>query len=253
MYQVSYRYQMCEHRKIIIIYYCILIGVVTALFISSAGIINSGDIKVKVNFNGLDIATIIFLFMLSRYSFSGSFGMMLQNGVSRISLFKSSLLTILSLSFLMAVIDKLIYTAINLFASISGGSLWVSCLFDELYPSLQSTSPTMVIISFIFSFFLYMTFMAGGMFIAVWFYRIGKSAKIAICVGIPVILFIILPIVEINFTGGIITSAFWNMIDFMYGSSAVKPMHSFITGLLLFLLFSGISWLLLRKAVVQNN
>lgn len=252
MNSAAYRYQIWEHKKSIIIYYCIVICVVIALLISAYGTMNNASHD-AVNFNGLDISTIIFLLILSRFTFKSSFGMMLQNGISRLSLFKSRIVTMLSIAFLMAIIDNVLLNITNLFASASKGSLAIYSLFDELYSSFQGSPIIVVLLRLMFCFFQYFTFMTTGMFLAVLFYRIGRSAKIAICGGGAVLLFIILPLIDLNFTKGMIASASWKLLDFMYGVSAVNPLHSFITGILLFIILSAASWLLLRKAVVQDN
>lgn len=253
MNSAAYRYQIWEHKKSIINYYCVVICLVIALLISALGIMNNDNSHGAVNFNGLDISTMIFLLILSRFTFKSSFGMMLQNGISRLSLFKSRIITMLSISFLMAVIDNVLLSTTNLFSSAFKGSIAIYSLFDELYSSFQGIPIIMVLLKFMFCFFQYFTFMAGGMFLAILFYRIGRAAKIAICGGVAVLLFIILPLIDLNFTNGMITSALWNLLDFMYGASAVNPLHSYITGILLIIILSAASWLLLRRAVVQDN
>jgi hypothetical protein len=249
--KASYNYQMADQKKSISIYYFIIVCILIALFVLTSVTINSGSV-VNANFNGLDLATVIFLFVCGLCGFKECFLMLAQNGVSRKTLFVSRLLTTVSIAFVMAVIDKILFIVFKeLF-------LWQSetpytSLYELIYPAKAAEMNVLNLhtASFIFDFCLYLCIMAAGYLITILFYRLNNAGKVAVGAGVPVGFFIVLPIIDRIAANGKIGTAIFKFIDFSFGFSEGIPVHAYITCIISFAVLSILSWMLIRKAAVK--
>jgi hypothetical protein len=81
----------------------------------------------------------------------------------------------------------------------------------------------------------------------------GKGAKIAVSVGVPVGLFIGLPVVDGIVSQGAIGRGFGRFIIYAFGfSNGANSYYGTITLILICAIFSGLSWLLVRRAVMKD-
>ena len=79
--KVSVKYQLDEYKRPVIIFYIIVLLVCT---VSLAAIMPADDsAAVKGRFGGMEIATIIFLFIAGMNSFRDAFRLFMQNSISR--------------------------------------------------------------------------------------------------------------------------------------------------------------------------
>lgn len=86
--KAAYRYQVTDNIKAILTYY-ITLNVVYLLAISGVAVVvsyNNGT-PVSGQFSGFEMSSIIFLFITGLCYFKDTFGMLLQNGISRKTLF----------------------------------------------------------------------------------------------------------------------------------------------------------------------
>lgn len=251
---VSYRYQLSLQTKAIAVYYFILLCVNILVISSSMIAVSVSDGDVYGSIVGLEFSTIIFLFVAGCSSFKEEFGMLMQNGVSRRSLFTGRLLTSLTVAFAMTLIDKLIYL---FFKFVLSSLKWLafSSFFDMIYyadKDVNITSFKIQIISFLFHFSFYLFSTALGYLTTVIFYRMGKSGKLAFSVGLPVGFLVLLPMLDSTVTKGKIFSTIFKAIDKGFGITASQPLFAVITCCLAFVVLSIFSWLIIKKAYVKD-
>ncbi len=249
-YQNSLKYQIRGFWKPVITFYIVIILVL--VFGLTSAIILSGD-GVRSSINGLEFSTAIFIFVMGLNSFKEDLFMLLQNGVSRKTFFLSSIGSFLVLGFLMSVIDVVVSLVTKLVVSHMEQVQYIN-FFEMLYrgKTTRMSAISITLESFMLNLSMYLAAFLIGFFITISYYRMNKPMKVIISVGVPVSVFIVLPIVDGIFHNKIV-SAIGRASDFAIGASAQKPLHAIVTLLITFLVFSGLSWLLMRKVSVQNN
>ncbi len=247
----SFQYQLTDHLKSILFYYIIIICVFSVIICTTFVTVSS-----NVSFNGLEVATLVFLFVSGLCAFRENFLMLEQNSVSRKVIFYSRILTAVTICLIMAIIDKILLTIFAAVAMSSGDSIVVVSLFDLIYGANGGvvSSVGMQLIGFLFNFCFYITVFAFGYFITVLFYRLNKPGKVAVGVGVPVFLCIVLPILNSTLADGKIGRAYVKFVEFSMGLSAAgpaNPAHAITSWLVYAAVFGLFSWLLLRRAVVK--
>lgn len=255
--KASYRYQISDHVKPVILYYFILICVYAVLFLTiTVKDYQANSAYADGNFNGIELATAIFLFIIGMCSFKESFGMMMQNGISRRTIFISRTLTILSVASVLAFIDQILSLIFGTISKLSNVSvLNYKSIFEMLYVKNAADIGIFQksILSYLFAFLLYLSIVATGYVISLMFYRMNKAGKIIVGVGAPNLLFGILPLLDTVLTGGRIYAVLGKFLYFSLGITDHQPINALITFSLAFLLFSGIGWLLIRRAQVRTS
>lgn len=246
--KAAYKYQLAERKKSLIIFYIVIviltvfIGVMSVSFSSEGGMVS-----------GMESASAVFLFVLGLCTFKEPFFMLLQNGVSRKSFFKSQIFVAITIVFIMAVIDKVLFGVEKAFASLSHGGYTYLSLYEQIYNMGMSFENTfsLHIKMFIFYFLLYLTVFALGFLITLILYRLPKYGKIAVGAGVPIGLFIILPILDNFLFDSRISHALGRFFDFALGLTSLNPYAAMISFALLYLILSLVSWFLIKKAFLK--
>lgn len=253
--KASYKYQLADHKKSVIIYYFVLISLIIFLFgsLAVAVVYEDGTISGSA-VNGLDMATAIFLFVTGLCSFKESFGMLIQNGVSRKNIYLGRLFATITLAFGMAIIDTVIVMIFKFIGTLSKDNFYCSTLYEQFYRlhANQLSSFQIHVVGFIFDFLLYLTCIALGYLITNIFYRVNATGKVLLGAGVPVVLFVIYPIFDATVMNGKISMAMVKGLDFAFGLSKQQPSHMFITSIIAFIAFSVLSYLFVRKANIKE-
>lgn len=168
--------------KAIGIYYISLIAVLMVLF--SIGVISDEHNSIS----GLEVSTMIFIFVCGLNSFKESFYFTQSNNISRKTFLKGTLLTSLSIGILMAIIDFIINRIMNLFMPSPS-------LYDMGYTTLrnlnnlglhsqwvQSNSILTIINTILLAFVIYCFAYILGLVINMIYFRADTIMKIAISV-----------------------------------------------------------------------
>ena len=258
----SIKYQLNEMKRPVITFYfvmlCILIfgftvsGAKFVITSSSGGV--ASTTTTGSGFSGLELATIIFLFVCGLNSFKEFFRMFIQNGISRKTMFVTRIITIITLCTGMAVIDKIILL-IGKFVASRSGRISFTGLFEYIYGARTAhiSSAQMHAESFLFNLCLYLAVITIGYFITIGFYRMNKIAKISVAIGVPMVLLNGLPLVDAVLLKGVIGRTFINTFLFAFGfKNGANPYYGMVSCLVIFALFAGLSWLIMRKAVVKD-
>jgi hypothetical protein len=139
-------------------------------------------------------------------------------------------------------------------------SLEFSGLMQIGYPEYFSNQSLLILTltNLVFKFVLYTMAIAIGYFITVAFYRMSKKIKTIVSVGIPVTLFMLLPMLdELLYSAGIvdlhISSRIGNFMLAVTGSSSGNPWIACLFFFVIMTLMCALSWLLLRRATIKNR
>jgi hypothetical protein len=239
---VSFKYQFSEYKNPVIIYYLTFISLITFIFYLSSDKGNS-----STEFNGTGLATAIFLFVMGLNSFKESFLMFLQNSVSRKTVYAGRILSAIALSIGMAFMDQLLMLLGNLIIA-NNLRLEYRSMVETMYMRSYITPSQMYLEGFLFNMVFYLAAFTFGYFITIAYYRMNKALKIIVSVGVPAGYFILLPIIDYKIFNGKIFKAIGEFLMFALGS----PYYAMTTFFILFLIFSNLSWIMLRKAVDKN-
>lgn len=241
----TYRYQLKDHKYPILVYYlvivCLLLVMGGALMVTSPDPSNSG----LVSTGGFEFATIIFLFIVGLCTFKETFLLMVQNSVSRKTMFVGKLATMLTVALLMSLLDTILRLCTNLLL-LRGD---VSSLYEQFFHSNGQVSTVQLYFG---NYFLEvcaaLAAMAVGYFITIMFYRLERTGKVIVGAGVPVALLIVLPLIDAELLGARISNALLSILQFVFSSSA----HLIGASLITFAVFTVLSYLLMSRASVRD-
>lgn len=252
--KASYSYQMNDAKKSLIIFYSILVGISVLGFILLAAFFRDGSTVFLSGTasGGNNQASLLFLFILGLCSHKENFTMLIQNGLSRKSVIAGRILTNLSLAAIVAFADMIMLLLEGWAMSAYGGRA-VPLLGQVFEGSVNGMNPFLLWgLSLIMEFLLAFMAANAGYFLTSLFYRLPKSGRVAVGAGAPILLLIVFPIADAALFKGRITLALARFVDFALGISSGKPLHAFVTFLLLSALLSLICWLTVRRAPVKE-
>ncbi len=238
-------YRIYDNRKALIIFYIAIVSILLLVYVPSM-ITNTKNHSSSGRVEGMEMASIIFLFVLGLNSFKESFRMFMQNGMSRRTILKSFLFSAVIISFSMAVIDRIINIVFRvLFASL--GSINYISLFQRV-PGIPSKGLLFFLSTILLSFFAYAAAMMLGYFITTMYYRMNKSLKLIVSIGVPGFLFMLLPIIDYSLFKGAIFSGMKRVLTFSFGNFLMI----IVSCIVLYAVFAALSWLLVKKVVVKE-
>lgn len=242
--QTAVKYRIWDSKRPLMIYYGIIYAILALVVITTITVSNA-----SISIGGIEFSSMIFIFIFGLNSFKETFRMFLQNGLSRMTLFKSFALGIIPIVALMAAVDSI-------------NSLWVSLAinYDSMFSQFYSPryagaagNAVQYIEGFLWYLFAYAMVAMLGLFITTLYYRMDKIQKLVVSIGTPVLFIFVLPMVDANFTNGAIYKGIAEFFAFAWGyTNGFNPYYSMITCAVFFALFGGFAYLLMRKAVVHN-
>lgn len=246
--KLSAKYQLNEMRKAIIIFY----GALLAVHIIFGGVSFSyqGRYGMVVNSNGMDMVSAIFLFVMGLCAFKENFGMLLQNGFSRRSVFWGRMASFGLVAAGMMLLDQLLMLLLNgMGRLLIPGGYTVSPLSAMLY---GRTGVQGVLVSMAFALGVYLCVLALGYCISLMFYRLPTAGKVAVGVGAPVLLTMVLPTVDLLLFDGRISAAIGTFFAYAMGLPQNQPWLGVLSLLVLAAVLCGLAWLMLRRATVKK-
>ncbi len=242
-YKATYLYKLATAKMPVSIYYIVILGLMLLTLILRMVLPNMDG-----SFTGLELSSIIFLFIFGLNSFKEDFHFSLQNGVSRRTQFLASMGIFATVSLIFTLIDRVIIASLSLY--VLGGEGYVG-FYDALY---QLNIGKISLPSLLFAFLLYFLAIAGGYFLTLLYYRMNRTLKVIFSVFVPVFLIIIFPILN-SFSGGeigrIIVQGFIQVMGIGIGGNSI-PALGMLTLLVGSAGFSGLSWLLMRRATIKG-
>ena len=241
----SFRLQLRDHIPAVIIYYIVLISM-ALLSLALIPFMTPND-NVHVTTNGVTSMTIIFAFICSLCAFKDSFFLNIQHSVSRRTQFIARLGTLGTVCAVLALGDEL-YTLLltglgHLFPKVFSGE----SLYRMIY-SYDGMSPKGQVFDIIFSFFSFLAVSSLGYLLTVLNYRLNKIGKVLFWAGTPIAVGLIASYISAHpSVAGIIISFLTGLIWALFSSLP----RMIISCTLLTVVFSGLTWLLMRRAGVK--
>ena len=244
-----YYYYFYENKKSLSIFYGVIVGIYL-LFIAT-----------YINFNressigGMEMSSIIFLFIVGLNSFKSNFHFGLTNGVSRKTLFLSFALTCISLGAFMAVVDMIITSVVSL---VVVPHTWYLEAYKEGYYRIASQLSFMDHVQIRTTQFLWYTLLNAmvamlGYCINLIYYRSNLIMKWIVSVIPFLFMFFVIPYVD-QITQGAFTKFIGDFISGFFGfaGQTANPWLAMLNFLLGFAVLSGLSYLLIRRAVIKQ-
>ncbi|NLO39340.1 MAG: hypothetical protein GX115_07720 [Ruminiclostridium sp.] len=251
--KAALKYQLHESKKAVLIYY--LQVVIIFLCIVALFYLVPGKNVLSGNINGFEVASMIFIFIAGLNSFRETFCLFIQNSISRRTMFISRMLSAAIMSVAMACIDRILMFFGKLLQPLNQ-SFSITSLFQMIYHNKAGYKTGSLLVLFselIFTAFLYFAAWMFGYFITISFYRLNKYGKIAISVGVPVSLFIVLPILDELVFNEAIGLFFGKLLSFAFGfSNKANPLIGMITLLLISGILAAFVWLMTRRVSVKD-
>lgn len=242
------RYQIYDYIRVIRIYYLFVIGLILLMLLGSAVLMNTGYFTL----GGLDFITCLSLFIVGLLSFKESFLMMLQNSISRKTMFISRLISMAAAGVFAALIDRAIIFAGGILNKMNE-NLLITGIYDtrfeerkQILSSLAFNTEALLI-----TMFLYFSISLFGYFISAAFYRMSKAVKSAVLIGFSSLI-ILLPMLDSSIFGRKIGLLLSKVIYFIMGGDKGSPYNLLISCILSMAVCSGLSWLIIRKAVEKR-
>lgn len=240
------RYLMRDMLTSVAWFYGIMLAIYIIGYIAIAVAGANGSI------NGMEFASIIFLFVLGLNSFRENFGMLLQNGVSRKTMFVCRMLTFGAVALVMTAANLVLSAIVSLLPL--GGTTIQFSLFGTAYffGSSGVAGVAGVLLNLLFNFALMLMVLTLGYCITTLFYRLSPIGKAIVATSVPIGLTIVLPLVDKYFFGNNISRALGRFAAFALGLNGGRPWMPAVTFLVSSAVFAFFGWLLTRRAMVKR-
>ncbi len=237
----AWKYQICGMKWPLIIYYAVIAALLTLMGVSlSLADRNQGSIIV----GGLDMASVIFIFIVGLNSFRTTFHMLSANNVSRKTMFVSFLTVIAAVAAGMAVID-------SLYALIMSGIGNYQSAFIQMYGLASAEIAARTVTGFAWMLCCYLAAGMAGYLISALYYRMSKPVKLLVSIGVPVLVLFGLPALDFSLFGRTMLKAVSTFIGWASGLASGDPHMGMISSGVLFALLGCLSYLALRRAPVR--
>ena len=240
------KYNLYEFKKAVMKFYLIffliiLVMVPLSIFIKRTQI----DLNIViVRLNGLELASMIFLFVAGLNSFKEDFLFFSANGISRKTQFYGFVASTIPVVLIMSVID-------TVYGTILGVLLDYNSVFTMAYSQYDANVVIMKLATVVWLALLYLMVLMIGYFITVLYFRMSKGWKIGVSIAVPMLFLYILPIMDEMLFSSRITNAMTKAFDTFMGNGH-NPYIAMLTFLVVTLIFAALSYSLIRKAEVRE-
>lgn len=237
-------YRMIDIKKSIILFYGIMaLSFILVILLNTFTTETSG-----VHVNGMEFCTFIFLFVWGLNSFRQPFMVLLQNGISRKTMFTSYMIIMTIVAGGMAFFESIIYFVFH------ANNLYLSA-FMQIYDGISLNVFSEILLTFVWSFSLYLAAAMFGYFVTTLYYLMNLTAKLIVSIGIPALILVILPILDEYVCAGAIFQFIGKAISYVVGTygDSYHPFNCILSGLLVALVFAGISYVMVKKVVVKRK
>lgn len=233
--------------KAAIIYYFIFICVIIGLIAVSDG---------RSTLSGIEVSTVIFIFVCGLNSFKSNFYFAKSNGVSRKTFIKGLLISSVPIALVMSIIDIIINRINNIFIKnptfydmAYGNSVgYISKIYDGSW--VQSNSPNTIFNTILFQFSLCLLAYVIGIVINMIYYRANKYVKVLVS-AIPVALIILKG--NLSMRNPSLTLRINEFTNYIFGFNPSNVFACITTFLVFTVVLSAIAFLLIRKATIKER
>lgn len=235
------RYQAIGTFHAMGVFYLIFVGLIGLLMFLFTRVVGITD-AVDISFTGTLPIAAVFLFVAALVSTREDMSYLLQNGVSRKTMFTSTLLVALGTAAVMAILDIAFTLLVGKFF-FSYGIRIISDVYPNLPNLTIATSPLYFLYNLLELFGAYI----GGIFLSMLFYRLNKAGKWLVPIGFFALI-LLLGIADMAWMAGVLAN-FFKRID-AWVMSGILNFSAMSILRLAFLI--GASWLLIRRAPIRT-
>lgn len=193
--------------------------------------------------NGLEIVTIIFLFVYGLNTFKSQFKFLSQNSVSRKTVVISFMVSSIFVC-IMAFIDVILCSIMSL--SIDKYTSLFNLIFGTIYTGY---SFTYFVVNFVYFATFYMAVIMFGHFISSLYFKMNTPLKVIVSVGMFLVFNFFWIVMNLKPVGKVvdIIITMWG-----YNSSCMNPWMSSLMNMFVFLIFGGLSYLCIKNVKVRE-
>lgn len=236
----SWKYQLDGMKWPLIIFYTVIAALLILMGVSMSIAIREGN---QFTVGGLEMASVVFIFICGLNSFKAAFHMLSANGVSRKTMFVSFLAVLGTVAAGMAVIDSTISLLMRSVGEYHPG-------FMQMY-GIESYSTSAVLTGVLWMFCTNMAAGMAGYLLTTLYYRMNKPVKLLVSIGVPVLLLFVWPIADWALFRGAVSIALTRFTGWAFGFMDGNPFRGIVTNVLLVLIFVALSFAALRRAPVK--
>lgn len=239
------KYNISEMKNSILIFYTVILMIFILFTISVSGMSERNS---HSSLSGIEIASAIFLFVVGISFFKQNFLFLSTNGVTRKIQFKGFIISSLIISLIMAAIDTVYGNAIPEFENYKP-------LFRQVYSGFVKTESKLaaIFIGFVCTATLYLLMTVFGYFIRTLYYRMSRTLKIVVSVGVPALYSVILPVLDFKLTRGKISMSimqFFCTVSGLNGQS--NPYVTILFDIACTVILLCLAYLLVRRAPLKE-
>ncbi len=243
----AWKYQMDGMKWPLIIFYIVIAALLILMGVSMSIAVREGN---QFNVGGMEMASVVFIFVCGLNSFRSTFHMLSANGVSRKTMFVSFVAVLGAVAAGMAVIDSTVSVVMRGIGSYGPGIGNYEPGFMQMY-GIESYSTASVLTGLLWMFCCNLAAGMGGYLITTLFYRMNKPVKLLISIGVPVLLLFVWPMADLVLFGGAVSTAFFQLVGWAFGFMDGNPFMGIVSNVLLALIFTALSFIALRRVPLK--
>lgn len=236
----AFKYKLNSVKWAVVIFYIALYALYIFQILSK---LLSGRIGFQIS--GIELASVIFLFVVGLNSFRSDFHLFTANGISRRTMFVSFIAMTVVLSIGMAAIDTINSIILSQIIEYQPIVLrFFAVRYNGLGFALYSEGFLWMVFSYIASLML-------GFLITTAYYRMNKPLKMILSIGVPVFFIFILPVIDEQLFSGEISRAIINCVTFCLGIKSHSPYVAMASYIVFAIILGILGYLLMRRATVK--
>ncbi|OGO76853.1 MAG: hypothetical protein A2Y23_08160 [Clostridiales bacterium GWB2_37_7] len=229
------KYLFHDFKKAMMIFYAIIFSIAIILVFLNLKLV-SQEIS-RARFGGFGFTVFIFLFVSGLNCFKTSFRFMQANNISRKRFYYANIITLVTISAFMALIDTTMTNVIKLM-------LPYNSLLEQLYKNDFFFS------NFIWSFALFTLAASAGWCITMLYYKCGKLMKTVVSLA-PVLIIILLAMLN-NLVKGAIGTAIIKFLTVALGFNNNNPYMAVFSFLIASAGAFGLCYLLIQRMPIKE-
>lgn len=242
------RYQLRNARLPLIILCAVLLGVVLLSVVLSLLIPGDG----VITFTSIELSMVINLGICGALNMREAFGFCLQNGATRRSVYAGTVMAAVVISASYAAVAGVIFALAEVAEGIADNLRWetlTSLVYAPRYGAdgLLRMHTENLAINFTLDLLAYVV----GSFFSIAYYRMNRLLKYLISIGIPMILVVLLPVIDLAVWNGRNLARLGEIFARCMGLAACNPWYAFCSLICAAALAAAFTWPLLRRAVVR--
>ncbi|NLT96557.1 MAG: hypothetical protein GXW96_00105 [Christensenellaceae bacterium] len=237
----AWKYQMNGVKWPLIIYYIVIASLLVLMGVSLS-IVQGRD---RITVGGLEMASMIFIFVAGLNSYKPVFFMMSANGISRRTMFVSFLAMLGVVAAGMALVDTLYGIGMKMAGD-------YRTMFEQLY-GRAANAPAWIPGGFEWRLCSYLVAGMAGYLITILYYRMNKAVKLLVSIGVPILVLFVWPAADLTwFNGATIRAVGW-LIEWASGLSSGNPYIGVMSNIVLTALLGALCYLALRRAPIKTK